>query len=98
MELQRPSFQLQDAKNLIITQKYTVTKTALQTAHDLGFEPDDIADEFMTLKNEEFYKTMTSYSDHRSWQDVYRHSSPAGQLYIKFTIVDNLLILSFKEL
>jgi len=41
---------------------------------------------------------MTSYNDHRIWQDVYRAQTAVGRVYLKLTVVDDLLILSFKEL
>ena len=46
-----------------------------------------------------FYKSMTSYGDHRVWQDVYHVPSEAGMLYVKFTadVVTEFLLLSFKE-
>jgi motility quorum-sensing regulator/GCU-specific mRNA interferase toxin len=44
-------------------------------------------------------KSMTAYSDHRVWQDVYHVPSPIGVLYVKFTadVVTAFLLLSFKE-
>lgn len=46
----------------------------------------------------DFHKSMTSYNDHRIWQDVYRAQTAVGRVYLKLTVVDDLLILSFKEL
>lgn len=42
---------------------------------------------------------MTSYSDHRVWQDVYYVPSEVGTLYVKFTAdaVMEFVLLSFKE-
>lgn len=42
---------------------------------------------------------MTSYSDHRDWQDVYYVPSEVGLLYVKFAghAVTEFLLLSFKE-
>ena len=42
---------------------------------------------------------MTSYADHRAWQDVYHVPSEAGPLYVKFTAdaEKGFLLLSFKE-
>jgi len=52
-----------------------------------------------TMQREHFYKSMTSYSDSRLWQDVYHVPSPVGTLYVKFTadVVTEFLLLSFKE-
>jgi motility quorum-sensing regulator / GCU-specific mRNA interferase toxin len=42
---------------------------------------------------------MTSYADHKVWQDVYHVPSEQGVLYIKFTAdaVADFLLLSFKD-
>ena len=45
-----------------------------------------------------FYKSMTTHADHTLWQDVYRLLTPAGEVYLKLTVVDDVLIVSFKEL
>ena len=44
------------------------------------------------------YKSMTTHADHRIWQDVYRMCVADVEVYIKLTVVDDLLIVSFKEL
>jgi motility quorum-sensing regulator/GCU-specific mRNA interferase toxin len=41
---------------------------------------------------------MTTHADHRIWQDVYRPKTPAGEVYLKLTVIDDVLIVSFKEL
>lgn len=41
---------------------------------------------------------MTSQADHTVWQDVYHAATPLGDVYLKLTVVDDLLIVSFKEL
>ena len=46
----------------------------------------------------EFYKSMTTYHDSSVWQDVYRHKADVGMLYIKLTVIDDVLVVSFKEL
>lgn len=46
----------------------------------------------------DFYKSMTTHADHTIWQDVYRPSTKAGDVYLKLTVVDDVLIVSFKEL
>jgi motility quorum-sensing regulator/GCU-specific mRNA interferase toxin len=32
------------------------------------------------------------------WQDVYRPVTPAGAVQLKLTVIDDVLIVSFKEL
>ncbi|WP_333679423.1 type II toxin-antitoxin system MqsR family toxin [Dyella sp.] len=41
---------------------------------------------------------MTTYGDHAVWQDVYCPSTQAGNVYLKLTVIDDVLIVSFKEL
>lgn len=49
------------------------------------------------LSSRDFFKSMTTYADHTTWQDVYRPDTEFGQVYLKFTLVADLLIVSFKE-
>jgi motility quorum-sensing regulator/GCU-specific mRNA interferase toxin len=52
----------------------------------------------MSLTGADFYKSMTTHSDHRIWQDVYRTTTRTGfAVYLKLTVVDGVLIVSFKE-
>ena len=46
----------------------------------------------------DFYKSMTTHADHRLWQDVYRPTTEVGDIYLKLTVIDDVLIVSFKEL
>jgi motility quorum-sensing regulator/GCU-specific mRNA interferase toxin len=41
---------------------------------------------------------MTTHADNRIWQDVYRPITPIGEIYLKLTVIDDVLIVSFKEL
>jgi motility quorum-sensing regulator / GCU-specific mRNA interferase toxin len=50
------------------------------------------------LTQEDFYKSMTTHADHRIWQDVYRPTTPASDVYLKLTVMDEVLVVSFKEL
>ncbi len=53
----------------------------------------------MTLTSAHFYKSMTTHADHRIWQDVYHGKSTRGDdVYLKLTVIDDVLIVSFKEL
>jgi len=53
----------------------------------------------LALTPADFYKSMTTYADHRVWQDVYRAKSTNGdEVYLKLTVIDDVLIVSFREL
>ena len=40
---------------------------------------------------------MTSHADRTIWHDVYHADTRYGMVYLKLTIVEKLLIISFKE-
>lgn len=50
------------------------------------------------LAPRDFHKNMTTHADHRVWQDVYRPSTAVGRIYLKLTVIDDVLVVSFKEL
>jgi motility quorum-sensing regulator/GCU-specific mRNA interferase toxin len=53
----------------------------------------------MALTSENFYKSMTTHADHRVWQDVYHAKTASGdEMYLKLTVIEDVLIVSFKEL
>ena len=52
----------------------------------------------MALKPADFYKSMTTHADHQLWQYVYRPTMTVGEIYLKLTVIDDVLIVSFKEL
>jgi motility quorum-sensing regulator / GCU-specific mRNA interferase toxin len=43
-------------------------------------------------------RVRTTHADHTIWQDVYRPNTALGDVYLKLTVIDDLLIVSFKEL
>ncbi|WP_234835222.1 type II toxin-antitoxin system MqsR family toxin [Sinorhizobium meliloti] len=46
-----------------------------------------------------FYKSMTTFADHRVWQDVYHVPARGLVLYVKFQadIITEFVVMSFKE-
>jgi len=99
-EKRKPTYDLIAFKAACVdADKLNVTGAAVRSAAALGFGREDIAETIQTMQREHFYKSMTSYADHRIWQDVYHVPSPVGELYVKFTAdaVTEFLLLSFKE-
>lgn len=78
--------------------KVRATHSARLEATALGMEVSDMLAVVMTLTPADFYKSMTTHADHKVWQDVYRPSTPAGDVYLKLTVIDDVLIVSYKEL
>lgn len=98
MEKPTPHCKLAVIKALVEAGKVRTTQSARLGASALGFGLSDMLDVVTTLTPADFYKSMTTYADHTVWQDVYRPSTPAGDVYLKLTVIDDVLIVSFKEL
>ena len=75
-----------------------MTVSAVAGAQELGFDRTGVVQVVMALTPADFYKSMTTYSDHTIWQDVYRPMTVAGRVYLKLTVIDLVVIVSFKEL
>ena len=73
--------------------------TALRSAEALGFSRHDVAAVVRSMSPNDFFKSMTSFADHRRWQDVYHVPWDGMTLYVKFTndVVTEFVVLSFKE-
>lgn len=98
MEKKTPHCKLPYLKTLIEAGKVRATYAALAGANELGLELSDMLAVLMALTPADFYKSMTTHADHEIWQDVYRPSTQAGDVYLKLTVIDDVLIVSFKEL
>lgn len=98
MEKRIPHCKLLIVKTLVEAGKVRTTHTARVGANELGLSLSDMLDVVMALTPADFYKSMTTHADHTVWQDVYRPSTMAGDVYLKLTVIDDVLIVSFKEL
>lgn len=78
--------------------KVRTTYSAQQSAAQMGFGVSDMFAVVMALTTADFYKSMTTHADHTVWQDVYHPKTLAGDVYLKLTVIDDVLIVSFKEL
>ena len=63
----------------------------------MGFSVPDMVGVIAILTGRSLYKSMTSHADHRVWHDVYHVETVKGVVYLKLTIIEDLLIVSFKE-
>ena len=98
MDKHTPHHSLEDVKRLVREGAVKVSVVAMRNAFALGLEYKDILDTVLSLSRKDFYKSVTSYGDQRSWQDVYHPKTGAGTVYLKLTVREKALILSFKEL
>jgi motility quorum-sensing regulator/GCU-specific mRNA interferase toxin len=102
MEKRKPTYDLKSIKSAFPRVKslgLATTATAFRGAQDLGLSRADMIDAIQVLRPSEFYKSMTSYTDPRIWQDVYRPRFRDTELYVKFTVKPGgeYLLLSFKK-
>jgi len=97
IEKRKPTHDLEAFK--AAASRIRITFVATKSAAELGFGRAEIEATIRTMHRRQFYKSMTSYSDHQIWQDVYHVPSSCGLLYIKFTAdaVSEFALLSFKE-
>ncbi len=98
MEKRTANCKLVVVKTLIEAGKVRTTHAARAGANELGLTLSDMLAVVMTLTPADFYKSMTTHKDHTVWQDVYRPRTLAGDVYLKLTVIDDVLIVSFKEL
>lgn len=98
MEKRTPHCSLAVVKSLVVAGRIRVTSSALAgaAALDLGFS--EVVTVVGALTAGDFYKSMTTHSDHTIWQDVYRPRTTVGKVYLKLTVFDDVLVVSFKEL
>jgi motility quorum-sensing regulator/GCU-specific mRNA interferase toxin len=96
-EKRKPTYDLEAFKAM--ADRMRVTVVATRTAAALGFGRAEIEAAIQTMQPKQFHKSMTSFGDHRIWQDVYHVPVPAGTLYVKFMAdaVTEFVLLSFKE-
>jgi len=74
------------------------TKTALDGGRTMGLTSAEMLAVIASLSRREFYKSMTTYADHRIWQDVYHAPTPVRKdAYIKITLRDAAPVIQFKE-
>jgi len=99
MEKRNPSYHLKGIQMAFQTvSDLRLTRTARRTITELGLNLEDTVMIIQSLEKRDFYKSMTTYADHRVWQDVYHANFNGLALYIKFAM-DNEghLIVSFKD-
>jgi motility quorum-sensing regulator/GCU-specific mRNA interferase toxin len=98
VEKRTPHCKLTVVKALVTAGKVRSTASALAGGAALGLDFERIVGVVKALTTKDFYKSMTTYADHRIWQDVYRPATAVGDVYLKLTVIEDVLIVSFKEL
>lgn len=100
MEKGIPHCRLSRVKALVAAGRVRATASAWLGARELGLEDlDGMCAVILALTAADFHKSMTTHADHRIWQDVYRTRAAGGDaVYLKLTVIEDVLIVSFKRL
>jgi motility quorum-sensing regulator/GCU-specific mRNA interferase toxin len=100
MEKNTPHYALSVIKDEVRRQgAKAFTHVALSSGKRMGLALRDMESVICSLERRMLYKSMTCYTDHRNWQDVYHTTFQDMELYIKVTYCHNggPPVISFKE-
>jgi motility quorum-sensing regulator/GCU-specific mRNA interferase toxin len=100
MEKRKPTYDLDAVKSAIgSVETLAITTSALRDATALGFDRGGIVEVVLSATRKMFVKSMTTFADHRVWQDVYHVPARGLILYVKFQadVVTEFVVMSFKE-
>lgn len=100
MEKRRPTYDLDAIKQAIgSVDRLAITTSALRDASSLGFDRGAIVETIHSVERRMFVKSMTTFADHRLWQDVYHVPMRDLLLYVKFQadVLTEFTVVSFKE-
>src|SRR4051812_36995051 len=100
MEKRRPTYDLGAIKVAIGSiETLAITVSAFRDATALGFDSAAIVETIVGIERRMFVKSMTTFADHRVWQDVYQVPVRDLALYVKFQadVVTEFVVMSFKE-
>jgi motility quorum-sensing regulator/GCU-specific mRNA interferase toxin len=87
MEKKTPHTRLHLVQALVAEGKVRATNTAMNGADELGLTFDGMCDAIKGLKMSDFFKSMTTY----------KPTLACGVVYLKLTVSNGVLIVSFKE-
>jgi motility quorum-sensing regulator/GCU-specific mRNA interferase toxin len=75
------------------------TSAAKTSGRIIGLSLKEMQEVILELHSKMLYKSMTTYADHRVWQDVYHVYSHGLEIYIKVTYRPGggPPVISFKE-
>ncbi len=96
MEKSTAHYRLDRVKTLIASGRIVFTAAASQGYRAMSMSRLEAVGMVERLCPADFYKSMTTYADHRVWQDVYHPRTPIGSLYLKLTVESEVLVVSFK--
>lgn len=100
MEKRKPTYELERIKQAMSNPAtLAVTTTAAMDAAALGYNRKDVVRVIQGMQRQHFHKSMTTFADHRLWQDVYHVPDGGLILYVKVQAdrITEFRLMSFKE-
>lgn len=98
MEKSKRHYDLNRVKDQIRAGNVEIKKGALAGAKAMGFKNEAaMLDVVLALNGTDFDKSMTTHQDSKVWQDVYKPETDKGRVYVKITMLESVLIISFKK-
>ncbi len=100
VEKKRPTYDLEAIKTAFgSAETLAMTSSALRDAIGLGFDRAGVVETIAGIDRRMFYKSMTTFADHRVWQDVYHVPARGLLLYVKFQadVITEFTVMAFKE-
>lgn len=100
MDKRRPTYDLDAIKEALgSVETLAMTTTALRDSAALGFDRQAVVTVIGARERRMFVKSMTTFADHRVWQDVYCVPADDLVLYVKFKadVITEFRVMSFKE-
>lgn len=100
MEKRSPHYPLEHIKDQVAKAGIRAfSRSALHGGAQMGLSSAEMLSSVLTVERSMFHKSMTTYQDHRVWQDVYHVPTPLGVAYVKYTLrADGAIVISFKRL
>jgi motility quorum-sensing regulator / GCU-specific mRNA interferase toxin len=99
VEKRIPHYDLQHVQTEVVRLGVSAfTKTAFDGGRAMGLTTKEMLGVIASLSRRNFYKSITTFADHRVWQDVYHAATPLRKdAYIKITLRDSAPVIQFKE-
>jgi motility quorum-sensing regulator/GCU-specific mRNA interferase toxin len=99
MEKLKAHYALQEIQVIVAREGgRSFTFTAQRGAEGMGLSRAEAMSVILALTSAMLYKSMTTNSDNKVWQDVYHAPCPNGKIaYIKLTMRDGAVVIQFKE-
>lgn len=96
MEKSSAHYKLSLVRALVAEGRVRFTTSAVRGYRAMDLQQREALEIVSRLERSDLYKSMTTYADHRVWQDVYHPVTRFGALYLKLSVIDGLVVVSFK--